>query len=108
MFANARLDIAFDELFDQNIEINVDKLKIGLSRVMTEGTDFNEGILAQFIHYVSFHPDKHYFTKTKFVAAISHIIIRLRPEIAAQFKVKNRPGMPSYNMINPMVEASQN
>lgn len=34
-------------------------------------------VLTQFIDYVAYHPNKHVFNKTKFAAAVSHMIIKL-------------------------------
>lgn len=59
-------------------------------------------MLAQFIDYVAYHPNKHYFTKVKFVAAVKHIIIALNKTAIIHFfdPKQPMPGMPQYQSAN--------
>ena len=67
------------------------------------GEHFPDELLTQFVDYVSYHPNMHFFAKPKFCAAISHIIISLKPEISEFFK-EQMPGMKGYtsSSVSPM------
>lgn len=82
-FATGQIDNAYDELFDKPTNdrdcfVNLDVFKKKAARRIPSGVAMpTDEVLTQFIDYVAYHPNKHVFTKTKFVAAISHLIIVL-------------------------------
>ena len=44
---------------------------------------FLSPVYEAFVDYVAVRPSLHFFTKTKFVAAMHHLVILNRPQIAA-------------------------
>ena len=81
-FASGRIDDAYDEIFgkpsDRDNFVNLDSLKKKAARILPSGANApTDQVLTQFIDYVAYHPNKHCFNKTKFVAAVSHMIIAL-------------------------------
>lgn len=48
-----------------------------------------------FINYVALDPRAYHFTKVKFVAAVNHLIVKMKPDILKFFK-DAMPGMQGY------------
>jgi hypothetical protein len=97
-FASGRTAMAFDEIFGKPtgvkpkpMQVNMDLLKTHMGKFLP-GVTFPENVYSEFIDYVSVHPRMFYFTKVKFVAAMNHLIIMLKPEITKHFK-EQMPGM---------------
>ena len=56
---------------------------------------FAGDVFAQFIDYVAARPGANTIKKVKFVAAINHLIVKLKADIAQRF-LPPMPGMPNY------------
>ena len=82
-FASGRIDDAYDEIFgkpsnDKDSFVNLEVIKKKAVRILKSGSNApTDQVLTQFIDYVAVLPNKHCFNKTKFVAAVSHLIIAL-------------------------------
>ena len=104
-FASGRIGDAYDEIFGKptsmNFEVNLDIMKKRSARFLAAGQNVpTDEVLTQFIDYVAYHPNKHCFTKAKFVAAVSHLIIHLnKADIYKHFQ-EPMPGMPNYQTQN--------
>ena len=87
--AGGDLSRAFDDFFGPSsklrIDVGIDGLKKMVSKFMV-GKACPDDALNGFIDYIT-SPDRiNAFTKTKFVAALSHLIITRKPAIANYFK----------------------
>ena len=95
VFASGRTAIAYDEIFGKTgQEVDVERMKKAIARSMV-GKNYPEDILSKFIDYVAYQPRLYAFGKVKFVAAINHLIIGLKPNITKHFQ-DAMPGMANY------------